>query len=60
MTHDPDERARQLLARALTLEPDDGPPADFVDAVKNKRAPLVDGAQGRRALELATRIVAAM
>ncbi len=34
--------------------------ADFVDAVKNKRAPLVDGAQGRRALELATRIVAAM
>ena len=34
--------------------------ADFVDAVKNKRAPLVDGAQGRRALELATRIVAAL
>ena len=33
---------------------------DFVDAVANKRAPTVDGAQGRRALELATRIVAAM
>lgn len=33
---------------------------DFVDAVANKRAPKVDGAQGRRALELATRIVAAM
>ncbi len=34
--------------------------ADFVDAVANKRAPHVDGAQGRRALEVATRIVAAM
>lgn len=34
--------------------------ADFVDAVASKRAPLVDGVQGRRALELATRIVAAM
>lgn len=34
--------------------------ADFVDAVANKRAPHVDGAQGRRALEIATRIVAAM
>ncbi|MGE3955314.1 MAG: Gfo/Idh/MocA family oxidoreductase [Vicinamibacterales bacterium] len=34
--------------------------ADFVDAVRHKRAPLVDGAQGRRALDLATRIVAAM
>ena len=34
--------------------------ADFVDAVANKRAPHVDGAQGRRALEMATRIVAAM
>lgn len=33
---------------------------DFVDAVANRRAPKVDGAQGRRALELATRIVAAM
>ena len=33
---------------------------DFLDAVSTKRAPLVDGAQGRRALELATRIVAAM
>jgi predicted dehydrogenase len=30
--------------------------ADFVDAVVSKRAPLVDGVQGRRALELATRI----
>jgi predicted dehydrogenase len=30
--------------------------ADFVDAVRTRRAPLVDGAQGRRALELATRI----
>jgi len=34
--------------------------ADFVDAVANRRAPHVDGAQGRRALEIATRIVAAM
>jgi len=33
---------------------------DFLNAVSAKRAPLVDGAQGRRALELATRIVAAM
>jgi predicted dehydrogenase len=33
---------------------------DFLDAVSTKRPPLVDGAQGRRALELATRIVAAM
>jgi predicted dehydrogenase len=30
--------------------------ADFVDAVVSKRAPLVDGHQGRRALELAQRI----
>ncbi|MGC4080709.1 MAG: Gfo/Idh/MocA family oxidoreductase [Vicinamibacterales bacterium] len=34
--------------------------ADFVDAVANKRSPIVDGVQGRRALDLATRIVAAM
>jgi predicted dehydrogenase len=34
--------------------------ADFIDAVACRRAPLVDGVQGRRALELATRIVAAM
>lgn len=34
--------------------------ADFVDAVSTKRAAHVDGAQGRRALEMATRIVAAM
>ena len=27
---------------------------DFVDAIRNERAPLVDGAQGRRALALAT------
>ncbi len=33
---------------------------DFIEAVKTGRAPTVDGAQGRRALELATRIVAAM
>jgi predicted dehydrogenase len=30
--------------------------ADFVDAIVSKRAPLVDGHQGRRALELAQRI----
>lgn len=30
---------------------------DFVDAVRLRRAPLVDGAQGRRALQLATLIV---
>jgi predicted dehydrogenase len=30
--------------------------ADFVDAVVSKRTPLVDGVQGRRVLELATRI----
>ncbi len=31
--------------------------ADFVDAIRNKRAPVVDGAQGRRALEVAQQIV---
>jgi predicted dehydrogenase len=31
---------------------------DFVAAVRTNRPPLVDGVQGRRALELATRIVA--
>jgi hypothetical protein len=30
--------------------------ADFVDAVVSRRPPLVDGIQGRRVLELATRI----
>jgi predicted dehydrogenase len=30
--------------------------ADFVAAVRERRAPIVDGAAGRRALELATRI----
>jgi predicted dehydrogenase len=34
--------------------------ADFVDAVKSGRAPLVDGAQGRRALELAAQITERM
>jgi predicted dehydrogenase len=34
--------------------------ADFIDAVVNRRAPYVDGAQGRRALDLATKIVNAM
>ena len=34
--------------------------ADFVDAVKSKRKPLVDGAQGRRALALADRISSTM
>jgi predicted dehydrogenase len=34
--------------------------ADFVDAVRSKRAPLVDGAQGRRALALADRISSTM
>jgi predicted dehydrogenase len=34
--------------------------ADFVDAVVSKRAPLVDGHQGRRALELAARITGKM
>ena len=34
--------------------------ADFVDAIKTKRAPAVDGAAGRRALDLATRIVEKM
>ncbi|MDR1989898.1 MAG: Gfo/Idh/MocA family oxidoreductase [Acidobacteriaceae bacterium] len=33
---------------------------DFVQAVRNTRAPLVDGTQGRRALALATRIVEKM
>jgi predicted dehydrogenase len=33
---------------------------DFVDAVKTGRAPLVDGIQGRRALELAARITERM
>jgi predicted dehydrogenase len=34
--------------------------ADFVDAVKSGRAPLVDGVQGRRALELAAQITERM
>jgi predicted dehydrogenase len=34
--------------------------ADFVAAVRERRAPVVDGAAGRRALELATRIAAKM
>ena len=34
--------------------------ADFVDAVKMKRKPLVDGEQGRRALALADRISSTM
>jgi predicted dehydrogenase len=34
--------------------------ADFVEAVRTGRAPLVDGQQGRRALELATRITEKM
>lgn len=33
---------------------------DFIDAVASKRAPLVDGAQGRRALALATAITSRM
>jgi len=34
--------------------------ADFVDAVVSRRPPVVDGIQGRRALELATRITSKM
>lgn len=34
--------------------------SDFVEAVMSKRAPLVDGQQGRRALELAARITGKM
>ena len=34
--------------------------ADFVAAVRERRPPLVDGAAGRRALELATRIAEQM
>jgi predicted dehydrogenase len=34
--------------------------ADFVAAVRERRAPIVDGAAGRRALELATRIAERM
>ena len=34
--------------------------ADFVDAVAHRRAPMVDGRQGRRALALAARIVERM
>jgi predicted dehydrogenase len=30
--------------------------ADFIGAVREKRAPLVDGDAGRRALALATRV----
>jgi predicted dehydrogenase len=33
---------------------------DFVNAVRERRAPVVDGAAGRRALELATRIAEKM
>jgi predicted dehydrogenase len=34
--------------------------ADFVDAVRSKRPPLVTGEQGRRALALAQRITEAI
>ena len=34
--------------------------ADFIAAVTERRPPLVDGAAGRRALDLATRIVEKM
>ena len=34
--------------------------ADFVDAIRQKRAPIVTGADGRRALALATRVNEAM
>jgi predicted dehydrogenase len=34
--------------------------ADFIDAVRTKRQPLVDGAQGRRALALADQISSTM
>jgi predicted dehydrogenase len=34
--------------------------ADFVDAVRNRRPPVVDGDAGRRALELATRVAEQM
>jgi predicted dehydrogenase len=34
--------------------------ADFVRAARAKDAPLVDGAAGRRALELATRVAERM
>jgi predicted dehydrogenase len=33
---------------------------DFVDAVRERRAPLVDAGQGRRALALAERVAAAI
>ena len=34
--------------------------SDFLDAIQSKRAPMVDGAQGRRALALATEITKQM
>jgi predicted dehydrogenase len=34
--------------------------ADFLGAVRDRRPPMVDGAAGRRALELATRIAEKM
>jgi predicted dehydrogenase len=34
--------------------------ADFIDAIVSRRPPMVDGIQGRKALELATKIVSAM
>jgi predicted dehydrogenase len=42
------------------MEPLERELADFVDAIQSRRPPSVDGAQGRRALELATRITAKM
>ena len=44
-------RRQEPLAREL---------ADFVGAVRDARAPLVQGADGRRALELATRVAEAI
>jgi hypothetical protein len=35
----PDDRAERLLAHVLAQEPDDGPPAGFVDTVMARLAP---------------------
>lgn len=47
-----DTRTEHLLARALALEPDAGPPADFVDTVMARLAPRAPSPWVERGLAL--------
>jgi len=45
---------------ALAVEPLAAELSDFVGAIRDRRAPLVSGEDGRRALALATRVAQAI